>query len=111
PADPVFPISCIPSLPPLLSFPTRRSSDLENPADGGKRIRARYPQRLVSMKTRLHLIFETAGRGADHVALHDPANQREQRRNRHGDRKSTRLNSSHQIISHAVFCLNKKKNR
>src|SRR5438552_6954050 len=28
----------------------------------------------------------------------------------HGDRKSTRLNSSHQIISYAVFCL-KKKNR
>src|SRR5258708_15609797 len=27
-----------------------------------------------------------------------------------GDRKSTRLNSSHQIISYAVFCL-KKKNR
>src|SRR5438552_14445423 len=25
------------------------------------------------------------------------------------DRKSTRLNSSHQIISYAVFCLNKKK--
>src|SRR5438552_13992964 len=27
------------------------------------------------------------------------------------DRKSTRLNSSHQIISYAVFCLKKKKNR
>src|SRR5258708_30715470 len=27
-----------------------------------------------------------------------------------GDRKSTRLNSSHQIISYAVFCLKKKKN-
>src|SRR5258708_18097435 len=25
------------------------------------------------------------------------------------DRKSTRLNSSHQIISYAVFCFNKKK--
>src|SRR5258708_15270694 len=25
------------------------------------------------------------------------------------DRKSTRLNSSHQIISYAVFCLNKKQ--
>src|SRR5258708_15045820 len=31
-----------------------------------------------------------------------------QRRNRR-DRKSTRLNSSHQIISYAVFCLKKKK--
>src|SRR5258708_22381744 len=27
----------------------------------------------------------------------------------HQDRKSTRLNSSHQIISYAVFCLKKKK--
>src|SRR5258708_23412637 len=27
------------------------------------------------------------------------------------DRKSTRLNSSHQIISYAVFCLKKKKHR
>src|SRR2546422_2169332 len=29
----------------------------------------------------------------------------------HGDRKSTRLNSSHGYISYAVFCLKKKKNR
>src|SRR3712207_8438794 len=28
---------------------------------------------------------------------------------RHGDRKSTRLNSSHANISYAVFCLKKKK--
>src|SRR5258708_18597710 len=27
------------------------------------------------------------------------------------DRKSTRLNSSHQIISYAVFCLKKKKRK
>src|SRR5947208_6413075 len=30
-------------------------------------------------------------------------------RDRPQDRKSTRLNSSHQIISYAVFCLKKKK--
>src|SRR5258708_403191 len=29
----------------------------------------------------------------------------------HQDRKSTRLNSSHQIISYAVFCLKKKKRK
>src|SRR5438105_8427009 len=29
----------------------------------------------------------------------------------HGDRKSTRLNSSHEWISYAVFCLKKKKER
>src|SRR5438552_231762 len=31
--------------------------------------------------------------------------------NRSEDRKSTRLNSSHQITSYAVFCLKKKKSR
>src|SRR2546422_4176047 len=31
------------------------------------------------------------------------------RRRRAGDRKSTRLNSSHGYISYAVFCLKKKK--
>src|SRR5438552_8459156 len=35
----------------------------------------------------------------------EPATQAEQ------DRKSTRLNSSHQIISYAVFCLKKKKKK
>src|SRR5260221_5681325 len=30
---------------------------------------------------------------------------------RHLDRKSTRLNSSHTVISYAVFCLKKKKKR
>src|SRR5256886_7852868 len=29
----------------------------------------------------------------------------------YGDRKSTRLNSSHSQISYAVFCLKKKKNK
>src|SRR6266568_7839911 len=29
----------------------------------------------------------------------------------HGDRKSTRLNSSHSSISYAVFCLKKKKTK
>src|SRR5438034_4844035 len=31
-------------------------------------------------------------------------------RRRQPDRKSTRLNSSHTVISYAVFCLKKKKN-
>src|SRR5258708_13633180 len=39
--------------------------------------------------------------------LHAPS-CRQHRRGRQ-DRKSTRLNSSHQIISYAVFCLKKKK--
>src|SRR5256885_6598703 len=32
-------------------------------------------------------------------------------RGRWGDRKSTRLNSSHLVISYAVFCLKKKKDQ
>src|SRR5437588_5830204 len=32
-------------------------------------------------------------------------------RGRCGDRKSTRLNSSHTVISYAVFCLKKKKKK
>src|SRR5258708_37369142 len=37
------------------------------------------------------------------------ARQRNGRDGDEEDRKSTRLNSSHQIISYAVFCLKKKK--
>src|SRR6201987_6460390 len=42
---------------------------------------------------------------------HDPPPRPRPSRNlsRELDRKSTRLNSSHQIISYAVFCLKKKK--
>src|SRR5258708_25399921 len=39
--------------------------------------------------------------GAEQKELNKPVIRR--------DRKSTRLNSSHQIISYAVFCLKKKK--
>src|SRR3989454_3674814 len=35
----------------------------------------------------------------------------DERAGRFGDRKSTRLNSSHLVISYAVFCLKKKKNQ
>src|SRR2546426_7159643 len=46
---------------------------------------------------------ERAGDGRRPVAvLHGPPR---------GDRKSTRLNSSHLVISYAVFCLKKKKKK
>src|SRR5947207_7571911 len=55
-----------------------------------------------------------AGKGADRVRrraldsghLHDRGPRLEPRGR---DRKSTRLNSSHTVISYAVFCLKKKK--
>src|SRR5256885_12270228 len=43
-----------------------------------------------------------------HHALRDGADQLDRRFEIHGDRKSTRLNSSHLVISYAVFCLKKK---
>src|SRR2546426_5751698 len=40
-----------------------------------------------------------------------PACERRVSRPRRRDRKSTRLNSSHLVISYAVFCLKKKKKK
>src|SRR2546426_9336794 len=54
-------------------------------------------------------------RGNDLVQVrgrhHGEADRAEPGRSRdgHADRKSTRLNSSHLVISYAVFCLKKKK--
>src|SRR5438552_15002495 len=71
-------------------FPSRRSSDLGAPGQGprsgrGNRRAAANRYRPPSVAT--------------------PGDHDE------GDRKSTRLNSSHQIISYAVFCLKKKKKK
>src|SRR5258708_39794377 len=56
-----------------------------------------------------------SSRGAAGAVLQsrsDRGSKSERRRHREyfrgGDRKSTRLNSSHQIISYAVFCFKKK---
>src|SRR5688572_31556289 len=62
-------------------------------------------------------IFYTArlDRGLSPPDVHDTipgARWSEERRlNDKGDRKSTRLNSSHSQISYAVFCLKKKKKK
>src|SRR2546426_6640881 len=45
--------------------------------------------------------------GSRHRPL--PFGQHGRQRQRQEDRKSTRLNSSHLVISYAVFCLKKKK--
>src|SRR2546426_3821917 len=45
------------------------------------------------------------------AAVDRPQGGRGPRRHPVGDRKSTRLNSSHLVISYAVFCLKKKKKR
>src|SRR5438034_11831553 len=57
-------------------------------------------------------LFRSGPRGAapgggDGVPGAEPLPQEHLRQR--GDRKSTRLNSSHTVISYAVFCLKKKK--
>src|SRR5205807_7516725 len=68
----------------LISFPTRRSSDLH-----GERDQAH----LGAARPRRHALYAVLLR---------------RRRRPARDRKSTRLNSSHLVISYAVFCLKKK---
>src|SRR5438477_300103 len=89
----------------LHSFPTRRSSDLETESDqsngDGYSSHADLSQVSVFqlgspwngqwLENRLKEMLEC-------IAAAEP-----------GDRKSTRLNSSHMSISYAVFCLKKKK--
>src|SRR5260221_10504765 len=56
-------------------------------------------------------LAQARGRAADRRRHRDrrrPTARRAARR-AVGDRKSTRLNSSHTVISYAVFCLKKKK--
>src|SRR5206468_9410535 len=82
----------------LHSFPTRRSSDLATCA--GAQLRPAFDA-LVAEPGVARLI------GGQHL---DPAKLLfRPLQAAKGDRKSTRLNSSHDQISYAVFCLKKKK--
>src|SRR5438552_8318967 len=83
------------------SFPTRRSSDL---GEGTLRLgwkpgpRFKFAASATERSRRYdhRHQFTAAGRELGGTSLQD--------------RKSTRLNSSHQIISYAVFCLKKQIN-
>src|SRR5207244_10822151 len=79
----------------LHSFPTRRSSDLafERVLHVGAGVRGRREASVLAGGEELLQVTDDAG--CEAVLAED--------------RKSTRLNSSHQIISYAVFCLKKKK--
>src|SRR5438552_13012571 len=83
----------------LHSFPTRRSSDL---ACVSHPITASMLYDLVACPHRVSMDLFADPAERDEVS---PFVQLLWER----DRKSTRLNSSHQIISYAVFCLKKKK--
>src|SRR2546422_4581485 len=54
---------------------------------------------------------ERQGGARRHPRLAEQRGGRHAARPAHGDRKSTRLNSSHGYISYAVFCLKKKKKK
>src|SRR2546426_7788191 len=70
----------------------------------------------ISLRRRAGLLDELRGRGAA-AGRDDPALEALFLRLLHDerdlleDRKSTRLNSSHLVISYAVFCLKKKKKK
>src|SRR5207247_10237748 len=80
------------------SFPTRRSSDLVS-ASG-----------LVTAvgNGSAHAIATTGGLSAQVTVSVAQAAAQLIKAGGDGDRKSTRLNSSHEWISYAVFCLKKK---
>src|SRR5438132_5295672 len=82
------------------SFPTRRSSDL---------VREDNRCAFDARQARAH-----PGRGGVHPPQRVAGGGRDTLRWVHtatADRKSTRLNSSHTVISYAVFCLKKKKQK
>src|SRR5688500_19112999 len=78
----------------LLSFPTRRSSDLRRPP-----VLTLGGQAVIDLDLRCARVRFGAGTDTE-------LNQRVRFLGA-GDRKSTRLNSSHLVISYAVFCLKK----
>src|SRR5256885_17190580 len=55
-------------------------------------------------------LFRSLAGHHGHAAFR-PEPDRRQPLEERGDRKSTRLNSSHLVISYAVFCLKKKKKK
>src|SRR5207247_8052157 len=88
----------------LHSFPTRRSSDLlprdaQDGRDGRRDVQEAIGRRHGGRQRRPAAAWhrERRRRAGDGTG-------------KDGDRKSTRLNSSHEWISYAVFCLKKKKN-
>src|SRR5205807_10379846 len=84
----------------LHSFPTRRSSDL-----------AMHVLSEVMPKERAyHKIMDHLLSHFEHQTNFD-GNIFGDGLPKELDRKSTRLNSSHLVISYAVFCLKKKKNK
>src|SRR5207247_8397776 len=87
---------------PLHPFPTRRSSDLVvSSTSGGTRI-------STSIASSTSATPATVPTPSTWPCTKCPPKRSPKSRT---DRKSTRLNSSHEWISYAVFCLKKKKKK
>src|SRR6266536_4177588 len=89
---------------PLRAGIVRNQGGLSRPSESDAAI---WHRRTPDSPTRLRLLKPGTGPPPPPVA--DLSWQRPPDRGV-GDRKSTRLNSSHEWISYAVFCLKKKKN-
>src|SRR3712207_7033335 len=70
--------------------------------------RHRRSHRCALLGGGLRAAAAAAGRRGGGLLPHLPGSHGQRRTPRKGDRKSTRLNSSHANISYAVFCLKKK---
>src|SRR5207245_6832338 len=93
------------ALPPC---PTRRSSDLriEEPQAVIVPIQKKIRQSFYAQRSLMRMVSNTHRAGSHGKAAGlDPSAAKS---DRVGDRKSTRLNSSHGSISYAVFCLTKR---
>src|SRR5256885_6169208 len=85
----------------LFPYTTLFRSGARSPAQGGT------PREIDGLMEQLPPAL--AAHVADWRGNARIANLRDEARGRLLDRKSTRLNSSHLVISYAVFCLKKKK--
>src|SRR5688500_19734447 len=88
----------------LLSIPTRRSSDLALVAK--LVLQPSAYDVIVGSNLFGDILSDLAAAIAGSIGIAPAANLNPERE--FPDRKSTRLNSSHLVISYAVFCLKKK---
>src|SRR3712207_7032848 len=97
PRSPLFPATA----------PSRSHDDRQRTAPLGQPA-ARLPCRQQQREARFADVAHPAGERARALPFAEERDADDERL-RVGDRKSTRLNSSHANISYAVFCLKKKK--
>src|SRR5207244_11433645 len=102
-------VSCPRAHPDLHPFPTRRSSDLGESGWLAESLGMGEPAQVAFVDfvalAMLHRLRLSGGQLIYELGLHRGGEHAIHRAVYAGtDRKSTRLNSSHQIISYAVFC-------